>query len=203
MRWSTTVFLTGVAWAVAIAAAPATTSQAESPSPTPWLSVVAPPNYTFQLDVLVRMQHFPWLRFHLLGTGEYEPGETYKVTFTKVPWLFPKSLNGIDLSMLDPLMWPGRFLYEQTGIRDGMTLFSLHALNDPALAAATVALGPRWRARTVDADFTNGSHIHMSITPSAVDGFLLPETLSADIEEPHLSVSASGDFKDYTFEPTE
>ncbi len=136
MRYSAKVFLAGFASAVALVAAPAVASQAESSSPAPWLSVVAPPGYTFQLDVLVRMQHFPWLRFHLLGTGEYEPGQTYKVTFTKVPWFLPKSPNGMDLSMLDPLMWPGRFLYEQTGVRDGMTLFSLHALNDPTLADA-------------------------------------------------------------------
>jgi hypothetical protein len=39
----------------------------------------------------------------------------------------------------------------------------------------------------------------MKITPAVVNGFLLPQTLTADIDEPHLSLSANAAFKNYAF----
>ncbi len=150
----------------------------------------------------MRMRHFPWLRFHMQGSGQYRPNQEYDVKFLSAPWFFSKRPGGTDLSMLDPVMWPQHYTYQQIGVRDGMALFTLHSLTktDPMLDDATVALGPQGCARTVDAAFSDGTSIHMNITPSEVDGFLLPHSLTADIDEPHLSLSASADFKNYQFE---
>lgn len=160
---------------------------------------LTPPGYTFDMDVAMRMHHFPWLRFSMQGSGEYTPGQSYKVNFTRTPWFVPKQPNGTDLSMIDPLLWPQRYTFAQIGVHDGMTMYSLHALNDPTLQGATVGIGQRFCARTVDANYTNGTHIHMKITPALVNGFLLPQTVSADIDEPHLSMSADAAFTNYAF----
>ena len=68
------------------------------------------------------------------------------------------------------------------------------------LILKTVALGPQACTRTIDANYINGTHIHMKITPAVVNGFLLPQTLTADIDEPHLSLSADAAFKNYAFD---
>jgi hypothetical protein len=161
---------------------------------------LAPPSYTFQLDVAMAMRHFPWLHFHLQGTGVYDPGESYVVHFTSVPWFIPRQQHNCDLSMMDPLMWPSRYTYQEIGERDGETLFTLQAINDPSLKEATVAIGPKGRAREVDAIYSDGTHIQTRVSSSDVGGFFLPETMTADIDEPHLALSANADFKDYDFD---
>ena len=161
-----------------------------------------PPNYTFKLDVAMAMRHFPWLHFHMQGVGLYEPGVSYTVHFTSLPWFVPKNRHDADLSMIDPLMWPKRYLYSQTGQRDGDTIFELHAIDDASLRNATVAIGPGGLARHVATTYSDGTTIDMQVSNSTVDGFLLPVAMKADINEPHLALSASADFKDYDFNST-
>ena len=158
-----------------------------------------PPGYSFQLEVGMAMRHFPWLHFHLEGTGSYEPGVSYVVRFTKVPWFIPQSRHQCDLSMLDPLMWPSRYLYNRIGQRDGDTLFSLHAIDDPGLREATVAVGPTGAVRWADATYSDGSRVHTELTSRSVNGYVLPATMAATIDEPYVALSANADFKDYTF----
>ena len=161
-----------------------------------------PPNYTFKLDVAMAMRHFPWLRFHMQGLGIYSAGVSYVVHFTSVPWFVPKSRHDFDLSMIDPLMWPKRYLFQQTGQHDGDTTFELHAIDDPGLRDATVTLGPGGLAREVQAAYSDGTTIDTHVSNSNINGFLLPVTMKADINEPHLALSASADFKDYDFNST-
>ncbi|MBV9333331.1 MAG: hypothetical protein JO146_04940 [Candidatus Eremiobacteraeota bacterium] len=158
-----------------------------------------PPNYTFKLDVVMAMRHFPWLHFHMQGIGVYELGVSYTVHFTSVPWFVPKNHNDADLSMMDPLMWPKHYLYQQTGQHDGDTIFELHAIDDPKLRSATVTLGPGGLARDVNATYIDGTTIETQVSNSSVNGFLLPVAMTADINEPHLALSATADFKDYAF----
>jgi hypothetical protein len=141
-----------------------------------------PPGYTFELDVAMAMRHFPWLHFHLKGEGLYQPGVSYIVHFTSVPWFIPKARHDVDLSMIDPLMWP-----------------RLHSLDDPGLLRATVALGPYGMARTTDATYSDGTHIETKLNCGSIDGFALPATMTAQIDEPHLALSANADFEDYAF----
>lgn len=170
-----------------------------SASPVPLNRAAAPPSYTFQLDVAMAMRHFPWLHFHLQGVGVYQPGVSYVVHFTKTPWFIPQARHDADLSMLDPLMWPGRYLYEEIGQQGDETLFALHAINDQSLRSATVAIGPKGAARRIDATYSDGTHIETRLSASNVDGFFLPTTMTADIDEPHIALSANADFKDYDF----
>jgi hypothetical protein len=174
-------------------------SAAPSSAGSPFDTSVEPPSYTFEVDVAMAMRHFPWLHFHMQGDGAYEPGQSYLVHFTSLPWFVPRQQHDADLSMLDPLMWPKRFTYERVGEHDGQTLFALHSINDASLKDATVTLGPLGHARRVDANYSDGTHIDMTVNSSEVGGFLLPATLKADIDEPHLALSANADFKNYAF----
>jgi hypothetical protein len=58
--------------------------------------------------------------------------------------------------MIEPAMWPTRFIYQQSGQADGNTLYNLHAIDDSSLTDATVGLGPKWCAREVQADYADG-----------------------------------------------
>lgn len=158
------------------------------------------PGYTFNVDVAMAMRHFPWLRFHVKGVGKYEPGKSYVIHFTELPWFAPQAAHDTDLSMLDPALWPSRFLYEQAGEDNGNTLYALRAIDDPKLKSATVALGPKFCAREVQAAYTDGTQIKMNVNFSQVNGFLLPATLTADIDEPHLPMRANAEFTNYTFD---
>lgn len=145
------------------------------------------------------MRHFPWLHFRVEGVGRYEPGKAYLVHFTKLPWFAPQQAHDTDLAMLEPALWPSRFFYQQTGQEDGNTLFDLRALDDPSLKSAIVGLGPKWCARQIDALYSDGTQIKMNVTFHPVDGFMLPSGLTADIDEPHMALSASAQFKNYAF----
>lgn len=158
------------------------------------------PDFTFNVDVAMRMRTFPWLGFHMEGAGKYEQGKQYSVHFTKLPWFAPRPQHDADLSMLEPAMWPSRFTYQKTGEEDGNTLFDLRSLEDPTLTNATVTLGPQWCARKVHAVYNDGSQIDMNVKYNSVDGFMVPASLTATINVPHASLSANGVFKDYSFE---
>lgn len=147
----------------------------------------------------MRMRHFPWLGFHMLGAGRYESGESYVVHFTNLPWFAPRKQHDADLSVLEPALWPNRFTYQDVGEQDGNTMFDLHSIEDPTLTSATVVLGPRWCARKVDVTYDDGTHVTMNVKFGDVDGFMLPTSLTADIDAPHMALSADGEFKNYLF----
>ncbi|HKE36672.1 MAG TPA: hypothetical protein VKB39_04530 [Candidatus Baltobacteraceae bacterium] len=156
------------------------------------------PNFTFHADVGVKMHHFPWLRFHLSGDGTYEKGNRYWVHFTQMPF-FAKQVHDIDLSMLDPTLWPKNYTYTAVGIDGDDALFDLQALHDPNLEKARVALnnqGADW----VDATYKDGMHIHMAITPAQAGSYLLPGKMDVSIDYPHMPLSATADFSAYNFD---
>ena len=188
--------------AVLLCAAPAAACGGNAGAPPAFQANEALPSFTFDVDVAMAMRHFPWLHFHMEGTGKYQPGKAYAVHFTTLPWFAPRQEHDVDLAMLDPAMWPSRFVYQEAGQDNGNTLFDLHAIDDPSLTSATVALGPRWCARKVQAAYTDGTQIGMDVTFAEVDSFLLPATLTADIDEPHLPLTANAEFKNYRFART-
>lgn len=171
-------------------------------SPVPTEQNSAPPSYTFHMDVVMAMRHFPWLHFRLQGTGDYQPGMSYVVHFNSVPWFIPKVHKDADLTIMDPLMWPRHYTYSEIGQRDGANLFELHALNDPGLRSATVAVGTDGCTREVDATYSDGTHVDTKVNSSVVGGFMLPTTMTATIDEPHIALSGNATFKDYTFATT-
>jgi hypothetical protein len=158
----------------------------------------APATYTFHMGIQMAMRHFPWFHFHMEGTGDYTRGDRYVVHLTQTPALFSK-LRDIDLSMIDPAMWPKRYRYARQSDTGGSTIYALSALDDPSLRGATVALAPDGSARWVDAHYSGGMHLHMSLTNNSVDGYVLPVSLTADVDYPHMPMSADAAFTDYAF----
>ena len=156
-------------------------------------------SYTFQLNIDMAMRTFPWLHFRMEGVGDYRRGDHYVVHITKEP-SFASKMREIDLSMIDPTMWPGHFRYWQVGEKNGDTVFLLEGLTKQStLKSATVALSPVSGAHWVDATYSDGMHVHMTVASNQVFGFLLPTQLSADVNYPHMfPLSASASFSDYT-----
>ncbi len=152
--------------------------------------------FTFHVNIAMAMRHFPWLHFRMEGLGDYRRGDHYVVRLTKGP-PFTTKLQEIDLSMIDPSLWPGRYRYTELPQRDGDSLFALQALRDPSLKAATVAVNPLSGPHWVDVTYTQGMHIHMVVNSSDVNGFLLPASLTADVDYPHMPLSANAAFTDY------
>lgn len=143
------------------------------------------------------MHHFPWLHFRLIGDGLYQRGDRYIVHFTQMP-RFASQIHDIDLSMLDPSLWPKNYRYAAAGSEDAGTIFNLKALHDPMLAKAQVALNERG-ADWVDATYTDGMHIHMNVSSADAGGYLLPSTLDVTIDYPHMPLSATATFGGYQF----
>jgi len=156
-------------------------------------------SFTFHADVAMAMRHFPWLHFHIEGTGDYKRNDHYVLTLGNgLP--FASGVHQIDLSMIDPSMWPHRYRYRDAGEQNGDSIFTLAPITNLSLKTATVAVSPVSGAQWVDADYTDGTHIHMTVNSDDVQGFLLPATLSAEVDRPHMPLSADATFEDYAID---
>jgi len=155
-------------------------------------------SYTFHMNVAMAMKHFPWLHFHLEGEGTYRRGDRYIVHFTSMPG-FASKIHDIDLSMIDPAMWPGHYRYSEAGRQDDDTIFALEPIDDVNLKTASVALNEASGVRWVDATYADGTHIHMIVNSGEFGGFLLPASMSAAVDYPHMPIAAHADFGDYSF----
>lgn len=160
--------------------------------------------YTFHMTVAMAMRHFPWLHFHMEGTGHYVRGEDYGVRFTKMPF-FARSFKQIDLSPLDPSMWPKRYLVSVVDQNDGMTTFALREkLPDPhernPLVEALVTLDAHYSTRQVVLHYANGV-IQLSLTPTEIQGYRLPTSGVVSINMPGEALSAHANFTNYAITP--
>ncbi|MBV8637864.1 MAG: hypothetical protein JO322_07235 [Candidatus Eremiobacteraeota bacterium] len=156
--------------------------------------------YTFHADVAMQMQTFPWLRFHLDGNGDYVRGKRYVIEFTRTPF-FARNIKSIDLSALDPTLWPERFFVSVENRNDGMTTFLLRARNvdqsDPnPLVVADVTLDADEATRDVDLHYKSGE-IQMHLTPGETQGYHLPVTFDVMVRMPGQTLNAHAAFTDY------
>jgi hypothetical protein len=189
-------------WLVSLTATAVAVVAATPARPTSETLQEYPTTYTFHMGIDMAMRHFPWFHFRMEGVGDYARGDHYVVHITQTPALFSK-MHDIDLSMIDPAMWPKRFRSQRQGDQDGATVYALTALDDPSMRTASVALDADGGARWVDARYSDGMHLHMTLTDSSVGGYLVPVTLDADVDYPHMPMSAAASFTDYNFsDPT-
>lgn len=151
------------------------------------------------------MIHFPWLHFHLAGSGRYVRGETHVVDFTSVPF-FARGFNKVDLSALDPCIWPRFYTIRALDSSNGLSAFSLRPRKiDPQdenpLVEAVVMLDSAFSTREVVLHYANGS-ITLDLTPAFVQGYRLPVSGEASIDLPGRSLRAHADFTNYTIVAT-
>ena len=142
------------------------------------------------------MQHFPWLHFHIRGDGVYERGHRYVVHFTKMPFFAPQPRD-VDLSMLDPAMWPGLYTVESEDDTGGVAVFTLHANKDDSLESARVTMSPLDGTERVEATYRDGTRIAMTVASNDSGGYLLPSKITAQIDYGRTPLSAAADFTHY------
>jgi hypothetical protein len=157
--------------------------------------------YSFHLDAAMAMKHFPWLHFHLAGDGEYIRGERYVVDFTQAPF-FARNVKQVDLSPLDPSMWPKEYSVSVVALNESSTTFQLRKLEqDPQdthpLVDALVTLDAQHATRDVVLHYTDGE-IHLVLSPGETQGYRLPASFTADIDMPGEDLTAQANFSDYT-----
>lgn len=152
-------------------------------------------SYTFKLHVDFALHTFPYLRFHLDGTGRYDRPDLYTVHFNNVP-MFGKGFENIKMDALEPVTWPQT--YDITSLeRDGDRAIvemkdkthgqvkGVHAeLDDDGL-------------RTVQWSYVNGGVIRVDVNPIRVNGYPVPSTEDADIQVPGYHVVAHARFDEY------
>jgi len=159
--------------------------------------------YSFHFDAAMAMKHFPWLHFHLAGTGEYVRGERYLVHLTHVPF-FAGNVKQVDLSPLDPSMWSKNYDVTIAAQGDGTTTFRLQPravdVQDPhPMTEALVTLDADHATRDVILRYADGQ-IHLTVTPAETQGFRLPSAFTADIDMPGQALTAHAQFSDYVIE---
>jgi hypothetical protein len=158
-------------------------------------------SYSFNMNVAMRMRHFPWLRFRMAGEGQYARGRVYYVTFTKMP-PFARGYKSVDLAPLDPSLWPGRYRVQLAKKSGGMMTFVLTPRrSDPSdqnqLTAAYVTLDSRYSTRKADLRYGKGS-IEITDTLQRVGEYRLPASGDVSIDLPGNSLAAQAAFTDYT-----
>jgi len=156
--------------------------------------------YTFSMNVAMRMRHFPWLRFGIAGNGQYVRGRSHTVRFTKTPF-FAKGLHQIDLAPLDPCIWPRSYVVTLSGTAGGMTTFSLHPREiDPQdtnpMVQALVTLDSADSTRKVVLQYTHGE-IELLLMPAAVGEYRLPANADVNINMPGQALSAHASLTNY------
>ncbi|HTA37573.1 MAG TPA: hypothetical protein VK760_00785 [Candidatus Acidoferrales bacterium] len=153
-------------------------------------------NYTFEVNVAMAMRHFPWLHFHIQGDGVYDRGRRYVVHFTKMPFFAPQPRD-VDLSMLDPAMWPQLYTVASATTDGSDAIFTLHAIDDDSLQEARVTMSPIDGTERVEATYRDGTHIAMTVASKDSDGYLLPAKITASIDYGRTPLSADADFTNY------
>jgi len=111
----------GIALAGASAAAPVATAP-DDPAADRVIAAIATraapiKAYTFNLNVRVALLTFPWIRFTLVGHGEYERNGSFLIHFDHVPW-FGKGYSTIKMDALDPSNWSKHYVITLAG-QDG------------------------------------------------------------------------------------
>lgn len=157
--------------------------------------------YSFHMDAAMAMRHFPWLHFHVAGTGEYRRGQDYVVHLTQMPF-FARGNDQIDLSPLDPSMWEKQFTIGSVTQHGDMTTFVLHeratdSQDQNPLVEALVTLDAQQSTRDVVMLYAHGE-VHLILTLSDTEGYRLPATLSAVIDMPGEALVAHANFSNYT-----
>lgn len=152
--------------------------------------------YTFNVHSALAMRTFPWLRFALDGAGRYERGHSYVVNFTRVP-AFAAGFQRVDLSALDPAMWPAHYSIS-SGERSGDAMvFTLHEVRPSSLVRALVTVGDNDGVRLVVMQYEHGGEIRLNVTSQRIDGYLLPVATSGEIRMARMAIAEHTEFSGY------
>ncbi|MGZ3498695.1 MAG: hypothetical protein ACXVAK_14190 [Vulcanimicrobiaceae bacterium] len=152
--------------------------------------------YTFDVHVHVAMHSFPWLRFSMDGTGEYQRNGQYMVHFRHVPW-FGRGFENLSMTTLDPVNWPKQ--YEMSVVQhDGdVSVLSMHEQKGGGLKDIRATVDQNAGVREIAWEYKNGGLIRLSIAPAQVGKYSLPASEDAVITVPIVKATAHGEFTNY------
>ena len=152
-------------------------------------------SYSFALHVDFALRTFPYLRFHLDGTGTYVRPDLYSIHFRNVPW-FGKGFENVKMDALEPVTWPQTYdvvSLERAGERAIVEMKDRTNGHVKGVHAELDADG----LRAVTWSYVNGGVIQVDVNPKRIDGIPVPSTEDADIAVPGYHVTAHAQFDDY------
>ena len=153
-------------------------------------------SYTFDLSVNVKMQTFPWLNFHLDGTGEYHRPNHYLVRFKRVPY-FGKGFEQVSMAPLDPKNWPQQYTISATERSGDATVVVMHDRVKSPLSEMRATVDPKNGVSRLVWTYNYGGRIQVDVTPQEISGIPFPANEEAQIIMPQVRAVAHADFRNY------
>ncbi len=190
----------GIALAGASAAAPVATAP-DDPAADRVIAAIATraapiKAYTFNLNVRVALLTFPWIRFTLVGHGEYERNGSFLIHFDHVPW-FGKGYSTIKMDALDPSNWSKHYVITLAGQDGTVSHLSMRDRIKSPLQEATATIDEASGVRDLSWLWDYGGRIVVHVTPIFVSGYPFPQFEDADISMPQYHATAHAEFSDY------
>jgi hypothetical protein len=152
-------------------------------------------SYTFALHVDFELKTFPYVRFHLDGTGRYTRPDLYSIHFRNVPW-FGKGFENIKMDPLVPVTWPQTYDIMSIQHDGDRSIVEMHDRIHGHVKGVHAELDDDG-LRQVAWSYENGGKIVVTVTPEHVSGYPVPETEDADIQVPGYHVVAHASFDEY------
>jgi hypothetical protein len=152
--------------------------------------------YTFDVDAHIALLTFPWIRFRLMGHGQYTRGGAYFVHFDRVPW-FGRGFETMPMTALDPQTWSQQYTMSVAQHDGDVTVLSMHDLKKSPLTEAQATIDDKLGVRELLWKYSYGGHVRLNITPDVVSGFALPAREDAEIVMPHYRAMAHAVFSNY------
>lgn len=153
-------------------------------------------SFTFDVDAHIALLTFPWIRFRLMGHGQYTRGGPYFVHFDRVPW-FGRGFETMPMTALDPQTWSQQYDMN-VARRDGdVTVLSMHDVKKSPLTEASATIDDKLGVREIVWKYNYGGHVRLNITPQMVSGFAFPGEEEAEIVMPHYRAMAHAVFSNY------
>jgi len=152
-------------------------------------------SYSFELHVDFALRTFPYLRFHLDGTGSYLRPDLYSIHFRNVPW-FGKGFENIKMDPLEPVTWPQTYDIVNLAHDGDRSILDMRDRTDGHVRGVHAELDSEG-LRSVQWSYVNGGVIRVDVSPTLVDGYPVPSSEDADIQVPGYHVTAHADFDDY------
>ena len=152
-------------------------------------------SYTFALHVDFGLRSFPYLKFHLDGTGKWERPNLYSIHFRNVPW-FGKGFESISLDPLEPSSWPVTYDIQAITHDGDRHHIEMTDKTKGHIKSVLADIDPSG-LRKIQWNYLNGGTIAVNVMPHVVDGVPLPETEDAEVKLPGYHVVAHARFDEY------
>jgi hypothetical protein len=154
-----------------------------------------------RMHVDIRLRSCPFLPEHLDATTYYKRPSNYEVVFDHLPG-YARGFQKLYTDVGDPSNWAKHFVISYQGQvayqgREDLQLRMVQRVRG-MIDHETVLIDPNeFTIDQIRYDYYNGGHITMSQSFRPVGDYLLLATQTAEIQIPHVSAIASGNYDTY------